>query len=468
MTAGLTAPPPAPVSSLRSTDGGVSFRVAPMFRRLLLATALIVLAAGARQRAVRPGAGTAPAAAPTFSNEIVRIFQTHCQSCHRSGDIAPFALTTYAEARPWAQAIKFMTAARKMPPWKPVAGCGDFADQRRLTDQEIDIIARWVDAGSPEGDRAQLPPPLEFAGSWTLGEPDAVFASPEAYTPPRTGDTYRCFTIPTGLAADAYVSGIDVQPGDRKSVHHVIAFIDTNGASVSLDDADPGPGYPCFGDPGFTLTADATLGGWAPGYRPFTLPPEVALRLPAGSRVVLQVHYNAHAGIPGPDQTRLGVYYAKTKPRQLMRVIPVINNTFEIPAGAASHRVTASIPVVPFPIHVWAVAPHMHLLGRSMKVETTNLTGQTTCLISIDDWDFNWQAMYRYEQPVPVPAWSSVYLTAYYDNSASNVRNPSQPPKAVRWGEATTDEMCIAFLGVTIDGENLANGMADASALLPR
>ncbi|HEX6177273.1 MAG TPA: ascorbate-dependent monooxygenase [Thermoanaerobaculia bacterium] len=438
-----------------------------MAKRLLLALAVFTLIVGARQRAVRPINAPQPGV-PTFSNEVVRIFQQHCQSCHRDGDIAPFALTTYEEARPWAQAIKFMTSTRRMPPWKPVAGCGDFADERRLTDAEIETIAKWVDGGAPEGNRAQLPAPLPHNSAWTLGEPDAIFSYPVAYMPPASGDTYRCFTVPTNLAQDAYVSGIDVQPGDRGSVHHVIAFIDPNGASVALDEADPAPGYSCFGDPGFELTADATLGGWAPGYRAFKLPPEVALRLPANSRIVLQVHYSSHTGSPHEDQTRLGIYYAQAQPRQLLRIIPVVNNTFEIPAGASDYRVTAGIPVVPFPVHVWVIAPHMHLLGRSMKVETTAPGGATACLINIDDWDFNWQAMYRYKEPIAIPAWSSVSLTATYDNSADNFRNPNHPPKAVRWGEATTDEMCIAFLGVTIDGENLANGMADASALVSR
>jgi hypothetical protein len=177
----------------------------------------------------------------------------------------------------------------------------------------------------------------------------------------------------------------------------------------------------------------------------------VALRLPANARIVLQVHYHSHDGQTRPDTTQLGVYFARRDPDQLLRIIPVINQNFEIPAGADNYRVTASIPFVPVPIRVWLIAPHMHLLGRSMRVETTSLTGETQCLIDIADWDFNWQAMYRYKEPVQIPAWSNINLTAYYDNSAANARNPNDPPKPVRWGEATTDEMCIAFLGVTVD-----------------
>ena len=437
-----------------------------MSRKLVLALAILVVFLGARQRAVRQ---PPPPAGPTFSKEVVRIFQNHCQSCHHEGDIAPFSLTTYAEAAPWAQAIKIMTATRQMPPWKPVAGCGDFADARGLSADEIDTIRQWVDSGAPEGDRTLLPQPLNFDSGWTLGQPDLVVSNPETFTAPVSGDTYRCFTIPTNQSIDKYVSAIDVHPGDRSSVHHVIAFLDTAGQSAALDAADPQPGYTCFGGPGFDLSSDATLGGWAPGYRAFRLPEDVALRLPANARVVLQVHYHSHDGHPSPDRTELAIYFSRQVPRQLLRIIPVVNQSFEIPPGESNYRVTAGIPVVPFPVHLWVIAPHMHLLGRSMKVEMTTQAGQTHCLINIDDWDFNWQAMYRYQTPIAVPAWSSVSLTATYDNSSSNPRNPNNPPKAVRWGEATTDEMCIAFLGVTVDGENIASGIvADDSALRPR
>jgi hypothetical protein len=431
-----------------------------MSRRILLAVAALSLLTAARQRAVRPDTPVQPNV-PTFSNEVVRIFQTHCQTCHRDGDIAPFPLTTYDEARPWAQAIKFMTATRKMPPWKPVEGCGDFAEERRLTEDEISTIGKWVDAGAPEGDTRQLPPPRQFTSEWTLGEPDLVLSYPEPYTPPAAGDVYRCFPLRTQADEERFVSAIDVRPGDRGSVHHVIAFIDTTGASDALDAADPAPGYSCFGDPGFPLSLDAsTLGGWAPGYRAVAFPEQIGLGLPADSRIVLQVHYHVHGGHAHPDRTELGVYFARVRPQQRLRILPLINDTFEIPAGDPHHRVTATFNNALFSARLWAIAPHMHLLGRSMKVEAFDITGNSTCLINIDDWDFNWQALYRYEQPVPIPAFSTVVLTAYYDNSSANPRNPNNPPKPVRWGEATTDEMCIAFLAVTIDGDFLSGATA--------
>ena len=419
-------------------------------RKLALLFVLLAPAfAEAKVRAVRSPERPAPTTGPTFSKEVVRIFQQHCQTCHHEGDIAPFSLTTYAESKPWAPLIKFMTQSRQMPPWKPAEGCGDFKDERRLTDGEIDTLAKWVENGAPEGNPAELPQPLDFSGGWALGQPDAVYKLPEPYTPPVGQDTYRCFTIPTGLTSNAYVRAVDTRPGDRETVHHVITFIDTTGASIALDEKDPGPGYTCFGGPGFTLPS--TLGGWAPGSRPLELPNDTAFQLPAGSRVVLQVHYHPHGGDSHPDQTEIGVYFAPAQPKNQMYILPVINNTFTIPPNDANYKVTGAWPLPMPAVKLWFIAPHMHLLGKTMKVEATLPNGSSECLVNIDDWDFNWQGAYLYKNPVQLPAGSRLSLLATYDNSSGNPRNPNNPPKPVSWGEETTDEMCIAFVGLTVD-----------------
>lgn len=420
-----------------------------MRRFPLLLLLLLPFIVGAKVRSVRRPDPPPVAAGPTFSNEVVRIFQQHCQTCHHEGDIAPFSLTSYDEAKPYAQLIRLMTQSRQMPPWKPVEGCGDFKDERRLTQHEIDTIARWVDGGAPEGNRADLPEPLDFSGGWALGQPDAVYKIPEPYTPAVGKDTYRCFTVPTNLTSTAYVQAIDTRPGDRETVHHVITFVDTTGASVALDENDPGPGYTCFGGPGFSLPG--TLGGWAPGSRPLELPPGTAFQLPAGARVVMQVHYHPHGGHAHPDQTEIGVYFAKEPPKSLMYILPIVNQSFTIPPNDPSYKVTATWPLPMPAAKLWFVAPHMHLLGRTMKVEATLPSGASECLVEIDDWDFNWQGAYMYEEPVRIPAGTRLSLLATYDNSSNNPRNPNNPPKPVSWGEETTDEMCIAFVGVTID-----------------
>jgi len=198
-----------------------------------------------RVRAAGPATGknARAAAAATFNKEVVRLLQKNCQSCHHPGDIAPFSMMTYKETRPWAKAIREQVITRQMPPWKPVPGCGSFLDARQLTDDEIAMIRDWVDAGAPEGDPADLPPANNFPDGWPLGEPDLILTSDDVYTPPTSSDLYRCFTVPTSLRGDRYVSAIDVRPGNRKIVHHVIAYIDTTGISAELDAKDPGPGY---------------------------------------------------------------------------------------------------------------------------------------------------------------------------------------------------------------------------------
>jgi len=425
----------------------------------LVAIAVVALATlgASRHRPVVPPPAVATTG-PTFNKEVVRIFQDHCQTCHHPGDIGPISLMDYAGAYPNRLQIKLMTKTHQMPPWKPTAACGDFADVRGLSQEEIDTLAKWADNGAPEGNPADLPQPLVFAGGWALGEPDLVLSYSQPYTPPSSGDMYRCFPIPTNLVADQYVEAVDVKPGDAATVHHVIAYLDTTGASQKLDDDDAGPGYTSFGGPGFSIIdpSASTLGGWAPGARPTKLPEGVALSLPASSRVVLQVHYHPHNGAPKPDTTRIGIYFAKKKPSKLLRILPLINQTFTIPPNDPNYKVTAAFTVpLFFDAHAWLIAPHMHLLGRKMHVTATLPSGKTECLIDIDDWDFNWQGMYRFNNAVALPAGTRVALEAFYDNSSDNYRNPNVPPQSVSWGEATTDEMCIAFIGVTLDNENL-------------
>jgi mono/diheme cytochrome c family protein len=420
------------------------------YRVLFLALA-IALPLFAKQRVVRHPAPTA--GTPTFSKEIVRILQQHCQTCHHDGDIAPFPLVSYSDAKPRASLIKIMTGIRHMPPWKAADGCGDFRDERRLTDEEIATIARWADAGAPEGNRNELPAALTFTNEWELGAPDLVLANSESFTPEPGKDTYRCFTIPANTTADQWVRAVDTHPGDRSAVHHVLTFIDTTGESQRLDEADAGPGYTCFGGPGFTTTG--SLGGWAPGQRALQLPDNVAFRLPAGARVVLQVHYHAHTLTPQPDRTSYGVYFSDAPDPQEMRILPIVNRSFTIPPNDPNYRVDGSLLGIGFPLllptKIWLVAPHMHLLGKKMEVYYKAPNGSEQCLIRIDDWDFNWQGTYRYEHPIDVPAGTILGLRAWYDNSSGNLRNPNRPPKPVSWGENTTDEMCLAFVGVTIE-----------------
>ncbi len=405
--------------------------------------------------AVLSGAGSRAAADdPTFNNQVVRIFQRNCQTCHHPGDVAPFSLMTYRDARPWARSIQEKVVLKQMPPWKPVAGCSEFQGERILADDEISTISRWVDAGSPEGDPADLPPPLTFTDGWPLGPPDAVLQPEGDYTVRPGNDIYRCFSIPTDGRGDRYISAVEIKPGDRNVVHHVIIFLDPTGVSKALDDADAEPGYTSFGGPGFD--AAGIIGGWAPGSRSRFENDGTAWKIPSGARVVIQVHYHPR-DIIETDRTQIGLYYARQPVRKEIGVLPLINENFTIPAGDPHYRVTAGFPAIPpgYNAHALAVAPHMHLLGREISVSAAAPNGTSTCLVNINDWSFQWQGFYYFKEPVPLTAGTRLSAVAYYDNTSNNPRNPNSPPKAVRWGEQTTDEMCVAFITYTLDAENL-------------
>ena len=404
-------------------------------------------------------------AQPTYSREVSRIMQAKCQRCHRPNDIAPFALMNYDDASTWAEDIQRVITDKIMPPWKPVPGHGEFKDSYGLSGDERQTILDWIAAGAPQGDPADLPGDLPATGEWQLGDPDLIVQMPQSYDVPRKKDDYRCFVLPTGLDADKWVGAVQVLPGNKQIVHHVLLFIDTEGVADKLDGQDGKPGYTCYGGPGFDIQTpnsvaaalDLTggLGGWVPGTRVQPLPDGVGLLLPKKGKIVMQVHYFPN-GHPGPDQTRVGIYYSKTAVARRMRYLPIVNTTFKIQPGESNKEVTAKfqIPFF-FDAHAIQIAPHMHLLGRKIKVELSS-ANDTKDLIQIDDWDFNWQGFYTFTEPFALPSSSTIKLTCNFDNTAGNPKNPSDPLKVVGWGEGTEDEMCLAFLGVTFDRENLS------------
>ncbi len=393
----------------------------------------------------------------TWSNQVSRLVQEHCQGCHRPGEVGQFSLATYADARRRRDRVLKMVESREMPPWKPVPGFGEFVGSRRLADRDVELIRAWVAAGAPEGDPRDLPPPRRFPDTWAHGTPDAVLAPAEAYeVPSGDRDVYRCFVIPTAFPEDRYLSAVEFVPGNRKVVHHVLTFVDTQGRAEALDRAEPGPGYTCFGGAGFR--PQGSVGGWAPGSPPTVMPDGVGMLLPAGAHVVVQVHYHNRTGAPQTDRTRIGLHFARTQVDKRFRSVPILNQGFVIPAGAERHEVRASWTVPPaWNVHATGVFPHMHLLGREMTVTATRPDGTVVPLIRIDDWDFHWQGGYDYVRPVPLPGGTRVDVVAVFDNSAANRRNPNKPPKDVGWGEGTADEMCIAFLRITVDAERLGH-----------
>jgi len=415
-----------------------------MCTRALLAAVLVAAAAPAQRAPVRSRSAQPQV---TFSRHIAPILQQRCQACHRPGDVAPFPLLTYRDAASNARRILTAVQTRQMPPWKPVPGHGEFLDENRLSDREIAILTRWIESGAPEGDPREMPQPLLFPDQWTLGTPDLIIEPDSDFTIGAEGqDVYRCFSVPTRLLESRWVAGIEVRPGNRRVAHHVLVYPDPLGLSALKRADGEGPGYSCFGGPG--ILTDNGLGGWAPGIRPRLFPQGVGIRLTPFSRVVIQVHYHA-TGARETDRTRVGLHFARGPVTSELYQIPLINTRFEIPAGAERHEVTASLVMPAIPgVKAISITPHMHLLGRQIRVDAVYPDGARRPMIYIDDWDFQWQAIYYYRDPVPLPPGTRLELRAVYDNSENNPRNPFRPPRPVRWGEQTTDEMCLTFLGV--------------------
>jgi hypothetical protein len=394
-------------------------------------------------------AAAASAGVPTYNHDIAPILYQHCASCHRPGQVAPFPLLTYDDAHKRAALIATVTASRYMPPWKAESGFGHFQDERRLTDAQIALIRNWAKNGAPEGDPRQKPSPPQFASGWLAGKPDAVLTPDVSFHVPADGrDVFQCFVIPTDFDTDRYVRTVEFHPGNPRVVHHALFFLDTSGRARKLDAETPEPGYPCFGGPRVLPTGG--LGGWAPGATPEPLPAGVAHTIPKGADLVMQIHYHP-SGKPDIDQSSVGVQFGGAPSKGLASAL-MGPRKIDLAPGDSHHEITDSL-TIPEDLDLIGITPHSHWLCKEMKVEAHLPNGQTEPLIWIKDWDFNWQGTYRYAAPLHLPKGSRIDMRYVYDNSADNPRNPSNPPRYVRFGEQTTDEMAFLFLQVMLPSQ---------------
>ncbi len=415
--------------------------------RLLTVFSACLLTAGGQFLLAGDTATSSSTAVPTFNRDIAPILYKNCSNCHRPGEVAPFALLTYQDAAKRAQQIADITGKRVMPPWKATEGYGKFLDERRLTDQQIALIRDWATHGAPEGDPAAKPTPPTFAHGWLAGEPDQVLRMSAPFTIPAEGpDVFQCFVIPMNAAEDEYVKTVEFRPGNRKVVHHAIFFLDNTGSARKRVKV-PGEGYPCVGGPGLDITG--ALGGWAPGAQPTTSRPGISHTVLKGSDLIMQIHYHLDGKVEH-DQSTIGLKFAKEPPTKGLTLMVLGNEKLDIPAGASQYVAKAS-GVLPMDAEAVSVFPHAHYLCKDMKVDATLPDGTTVPLIWIKDWDFNWQGAYRYSSPVKLPKGTRLDMTYTYDNSAANPHNPSNPPREVRFGEQTTDEMAFAFVSLTLD-----------------
>jgi hypothetical protein len=398
---------------------------------------------------------------------------------------------SYKDARPWAKSIREKVASREMPPWGADPRHGEFSNDARLKQSEIDTIVAWVDGGANEGAPKDLPPAPDFSDAWMVGKPDVTLTMPEEFTlDARGADDYIYFRVPTKFAEDKWVQAAEFRPGNKRVVHHAVVFVETpqmieaaktmakrsgrefdphNGASVF--ERAPGPEALFFKEGSVwrtrmdspvvddacaqsnsgvrTVSASAgstILTAYAPGKNPDVYPPGAAKRIPAGSNLILQMHYSKTTGKAEKDRTSVGLVFAKQPVEKTVETLTVINSLFLIPPGAENHKATACYNV-PRDLQFVNYFPHMHVRGKDMKYEVVYPDGRRETLLSVDKYNFNWQTLYVLKNPLSIPKGSRFVVTAHFDNSAKNKYNPD-PAKPVRFGEPTYDEMLVGYADV--------------------
>lgn len=416
-------------------------------------------------------------AAPTFSKDVAPILYKNCVACHRPGEMAPMSLLDYKSARPWAKAVQAAVASRKMPPWFADPRYGHFQNDARLKDSDIETIKAWVAGGAPEGDPKDLPARPKFAEGWGLGEPDAVIDIGEDFTVPAGRDVYKDFVVQSNLKEGRWVRAAQVLPGNRQAVHHVhfsliekespeaeiktdathgvgrraleaSHFLTENGLSRVKDSA-PVVDNACAGDNGI-----ANLSGFDEGSMATMLPGKgpdvydvfgdgsVAKYIPAGSKVRFQIHY-ANNKDSLTDRTRIGLYFASRPPERPLKRVDMRNRYFLIPAGAANHEVKRCYQLESDKL-LLAITPHAHYRGKDALYELVHADGRRDVLLSVPNYDFNWQLQYKLKDPVFMEKGSRIEATFHFDNSANNRANPDST-KAIRWGDRSEDEMMVTW-----------------------
>jgi len=382
----------------------------------------------------------------TFNKDVAPILYSHCTECHRPGEVAPMALVTYKDARPWARSIKEKVQSRVMPPWLAAPEYGHFQNERRLTQNEIDTIAQWVDQGAPEGDARDLPAAPRFVDGWTIGKPDAIVEMPKEVQVPSDGVIpYMYVTVPTNFREDKWVQAAEIRAGNRSLVHHIIVFVQ-----------DPAKARPAQngGQPEQRGEAVGTkLCGFAPGEQPKIYSPGTAKLIKAGSNLVFQLHYTTN-GEAGTDRSYVGLIFARGPAPTPVQTGTATNATFVIPPGAPSYEVKSSWTAKEN-VRIVDLMPHMHVRGKDFIYTAVYPDGTSRVILSVPRYDFNWQLLYRPKEPVILPKGGRLDCVAHFDNSTGNKYNPD-PTREVKWGPQTWEEMMIGWFDYVVDDDNAA------------
>jgi peroxiredoxin len=382
-------------------------------------------------------------AAVTYSKHIAPILNARCVECHRAGDIAPFELTNYKQAAGFAETILEVVDDNRMPPWHADPKHGKFANERRLNDAEKKLISDWVVAGAPEGDPKDLPKPPVFPEvGWQLSrKPDLVVNMRSTpYDVPAEGAVkYQYFIASSGTTEEKWIEAVEVQPGNRAVVHHVLVFaLQKDGKDITAA---------VGGVNGF-------LAAFVPGLRPLPYPDGMAKRLPAGANLLFQIHYTPN-GSKTQDMTRVGFIFTDgNKVKYEVKTTSAAGRQINIPPGAENHKVEANRKL-PSDVQLLAFSPHMHVRGKSFFYEAIYPDGKKEALLDVPHYDFNWQTAYRYAEPKRFPAGTKIHAVAHFDNSTRNLSNPD-PTQTVHWGDQTWNEMMIGYFDVALPKDKAA------------
>jgi tetratricopeptide (TPR) repeat protein/mono/diheme cytochrome c family protein len=406
---------------------------------------------------LRPGAGVRAQSEPnrkddrqvTFNRDVAPIVFQSCARCHRPGESGPFPLRTYDDVKKHARQIEIVTRTRFMPPWLPEPQGLVFADESRLSEEQITTIKKWVDEGAPEGDPEDLPPQPKLAETWQLGEPDLVLKAAKPYLLPASGsDMYWNFIFPVPIDRTRWAKAVEIRPGDKRFVHHANILVDRQQNSRQRE-KEPGAGFE-----GMEIKIESEVFDpdshflfWKPGTVPYVEPEGMALRLDKGTDLVLNVHLQP-SGKPETIQPTIGIYFTDQPATKFPMLLQLQNDAkLDIPAGE-QHFVVSDELTLPVDVDLLAIYPHAHYLGKDLQATATLPDASATTLVHIPQWDLNWQAVYRYAEPVFLPKGTTVSMRYIYNNSEDNPLNPNHPPERVRGGNRSKDEMAHLWLQV--------------------
>jgi hypothetical protein len=366
-----------------------------------------------------------------FNKEVVRILQRNCLGCHRPGGIA-MSLATYDEARPWAKAIKEELLEKRMPPWHPVKGYGEFRNAPTLSQRDIDLVINWVEGGAPKGDEKDLPEGPLYSTDWQLGKPDLTLKADSESKIAADADERRTVVLATNLKEDRWVSAIDLKPGNGSVVHC---------AKLYLVQAGDGPAAPMTPDaPAVDLRNASLLTTWMPGQKRMAWDEGTGQLLPAGARIAVSVHYHG-SGEPATDLTTIGFYFSKTTPRKKIQEVSINNPDAVIPVTSEYSPLRISLKTKT-DMEAVAIRPRVNPLLVSLQATARRPDGTEEVLIWARRYQFDWEPIYYFLRPVVLPAGTQIDVVAYFDNSDDNPKNPNDPPKAVRWSDLSSDPLC--------------------------